>query len=172
MISNADKQAGVLAIAAASVACEQITMFPAEVSAAQAILESYYLQLMPAGSNNCFGIKATDSHAVYTFTKEWVKDGRSAGHFITLNLAFESYPTLAACFAAHAALIIHGSYYTTAWQAYLKDHDIDSLVEGIAKHYATDPNYALKVIALYSQQNVKQALAAARIAPTPTSPPA
>ena len=69
MLTPAQKSA-LQQIAAASVVAEKKTGCPAELSAAQAILESGLLQRAPG--NNCFGIKANSRAAgqQYVFTHE------------------------------------------------------------------------------------------------------
>ena len=154
-------------IATAAVACEAETDFPAEISTAQCILESAWLTRM-AAPFNCFGIKATDSSAAYCITHEYLN-----GSWETCKLAFEAYPDLAACFAAHARLIISGKPYRGAWEQYLTDdpflrvsqaasHRLDGLIQGIAPVYATDPNYAEQLLTLAHGPHVTAALEAAR----------
>lgn len=141
-------------IAAASVIAEHATGCPSALSAAQAILESGWLQHCPG--NNCFGIKATDSHENYTLTQEFV-----AGQYVTEKLAFEAYPTLADCFTAHARLI-QGGPYSDAWRAYEEDRNLNELIQGIAHIYATAPNYATQVYSLAHSTTVLAAIAQAR----------
>lgn len=124
-------------IARAAVEAEAQTACPAELSAAQAILESGWLKAAPG--NNCFGIKATDEHATYQVTKEYLN-----GQWKTLRLAFEAYGSLTDCFLAHARLI-QGGRYADAWRVYEQSHDLAGLVDGIAGIYATDPGYAKQV---------------------------
>jgi hypothetical protein len=95
-------------IAEAAVAAERETGCPAEVSAAQCIVESAWLQVAPG--NNCFGIKATDDGCQYCLTKEYLN-----GEWTSQKLAFATYPTLATGFAAHAKMLQCG-VYALAWQ--------------------------------------------------------
>jgi flagellum-specific peptidoglycan hydrolase FlgJ len=150
-----DKQKSALQmIAAAAVACELGTGCPAELSAAQCILESGWLTRCPG--NNCFGIKATDDSRVYTITKEFLN-----GTWKTLNLAFEKYATLADCFKAHARLI-QGGRYAPAWKAYQQTHNLGALIAGIAPIYATAPDYAGLVSSIARSLSVTQEIADAR----------
>ena len=143
-------------IAAAAVACDNETGVPAEISAAQCILESAWLTRMAAPCN-CFGIKATDSNQAYCITHEYLD-----GSWQTCKVAFEAYPDLAACFAAHARLILACKPYRAAWEQYLTDHDLDGLIRGIAPVYATDPNYTQELLTLAHGPHVTAALEAAR----------
>ncbi len=111
-----DQLAALHRIAEAAVAAERETGCPAEISAAQCIVESAWLQVAPG--NNCFGVKATDDHCQYCLTKEYLN-----GEWTSQKLAFATYPTLAACFAAHARLLQSGRMHqlgcftrvTTIW---------------------------------------------------------
>ena len=142
-------------IAEAAVAAERGTGVPAEISAAQCILESAWLQVAPG--NNCFGIKArADDHCQYCLTKEYLN-----GEWTSQQLAFATYPSLAACFAAHAHLLKCG-VYAPAWQRYQGNHDLDTYIRGLAEHYATDPGYAAKIVQLAHRPHVHAAIVEAR----------
>ena len=149
-------------IAEAAVAAERETGVPAEISAAQCVLESAWLQVAPG--NNCFGIKArADDHCQYCLTKEYLN-----GEWTNQALAFAIYPTLAACFAAHGRLLQCGPY-APAWQRYQADHDLDGYIRGLAEHYATDPGYAGKIAQLAHGPHVAATILEARCGPA--SPP-
>ena len=151
-------------IASAAVAAERATGCPAELSTAQCIVESSWLTVCPG--NNCFGIKATDSICTYCLTKEYLN-----GKWESPTLAFEAYPALSDCFAAHARLL-QGGVYAAAWAAYQSTPldleserravDLDAYITGISKHYATDPTYASKIITLAHGPHVTAAIQAAR----------
>ncbi len=150
-------------MAAAAVAAERATGCPAELSTAQCIVESSWLTVCPG--NNCFGIKATDSNCTYCLTKEYLN-----GEWSSPTLAFEAYPALSDCFAAHARLL-QGGVYAAAWEAYQQAlatdkiggvDPLDTYITGISKHYATDPDYASKIITLAHGPHVGAAIAAAR----------
>ena len=142
-------------IAEAAVAAERETGVPAEISAAQCIVESAWLQVAPC--NNCFGIKGkADDHCQYCLTKEYLN-----GEWTSQKLAFATYPSLAACFAAHARLLQSG-VYAPAWRQYQADHDLKAYIRGIAEHYATDPEYAGKILQLAHGPHVCAAVMEAR----------
>ncbi len=66
-----EQSAALRRIAQAAVAAERETACPAEISAAQCIVESAWLQVAPG--NNCFGIKSrTNAACQYCLTKEYV----------------------------------------------------------------------------------------------------
>ena len=145
-------------IAAASVVAEDQTGCPAELSAAQCIVESAWLTRCPGF--NCFGIKATDTHATYQLTKEYLN-----GQWQTMTLAFEAYDSLADCFIAHARLL-QGGPYLPAWRQYQIDHNLDNLISGICPIYATDPNYTKLITTLAHGPHVTAAIAQARSSST------
>jgi flagellum-specific peptidoglycan hydrolase FlgJ len=140
--------------AQAAVLAEIATGCPSALSVAQAVLESGWGKACPG--NNVFGIKATDPNATYQITREFLN-----GQWQTMKLAFESYPTLADCFTAHAKLI-QGGRYSTAWHQYEQDHNLDGLILGIAGIYATDPGYASNILSLAHSAAVTAAIAQAR----------
>ena len=76
-------------------------------------------------------------------------------------MAFATYPTLAACFAAHARLLQSGPY-AAGWQRYRANHDLDAYIRAIAEHYATDPGYSPKVIQLAHGPHVYATIVEAR----------
>jgi|SRR5579859_3419133 len=128
-------------IAPAAVASENATGLPAELSAAQCIIESGWLSRSPG--NNCFGIKL-DSHGAgvqYFISHEYMN-----GTWQQYPEAFEKYNTLADCFTDHSKLIIAGQSYAAAWAQYQQDHDLDALIVGISQHYATAPSYAASIL--------------------------
>ena len=149
-----DQAQSLLTIADAAVAAERATGCPAELSAAQCIIESAWLTRSPG--NNCFGIKATDDNCTYCLTKEFID-----GTWTSPTLAFEAYPTLADCFSAHARLL-QGGVYAAVWSRYKADHDLDSYIQGIAVHYATAPDYAAQIIQLAHGPHVTADVVAAR----------
>lgn len=142
-------------IAEAAVAAERETGCPAEISAAQCIVESAWLQVAPG--NNCFGIKGkTGADCQYCLTEEYLN-----GEWKSQKLAFATYPTLAACFGAHAHLLQIGPY-APAWQRYQANHDLDAYIRAVAEHYATGPSYAAKVLQLAHGPHVYAAVVEAR----------
>jgi flagellum-specific peptidoglycan hydrolase FlgJ len=148
------------AIAAAAVACERATRVPAELIAAQCILESAWLMRM-SGANNPFGIKRAKRHASGQMceTVEYVH-----GKPVRVQAEFACYPSLEAAFSDHALLIATGRPYARAWQEYQADGNVDRLIDGVASRYATDPSYAAKLRRIVASHDVRAALADARAA--------
>jgi flagellum-specific peptidoglycan hydrolase FlgJ len=150
------QKANVWTIAEAAVACQIATGLPACISTAQAIYESDYLARSP--QNNCFGIK-TDGHGSGSqaiLTHEFLD-----GTWHEMLQAFETYATLADCFADHARLIQSG-VYAPVWEAYeasgQTSADLDQYIRGIAQFYATDPAYAQEITAEAHSATVQNAL--------------
>lgn len=153
MALTPQQQDALAKIASASVECERRTGCPAEVTAAQAILESGWLEHAPG--NNALGIKSNSKGAQgqQTYcTKEQLD-----GVLQTVRAGFATYHTLADCFADHARLLQCG-VYEGAWIQYQKDHNLDAFIKGIAAHYATDPGYAGKVSQIAHMSSVQIAV--------------
>ncbi len=164
MVTTKEQRQEALAkIAEAAVAAEEQTDCPAELSAAQCILETGWLQHYP--DNNCFGIKDTDRYpgAVYVFTKEFEN-----GEWVTKKLAFECYPSLTDCFVDHGLLITGGIFcdkpncYRRGYESYLEHNNKEEFARAVAKYYATDPTYADKIIGLMRSSNLVAAIDLAR----------
>ena len=172
-------------IAPASVLCEKQVGLPAEVTAAQCILETGWLKHSPG--NNCFGIKAYEGcyGRQLLFTREWFNEeelerflqsnqGRTAtliNAHATVNGRkeysvqdwFAVFPSLGACFVYHAKLLLESPIYAQAFAWYKENGDQAQYVRSVARHYATDPQYAAQVLDLADSQQVKDSVAAARV---------
>jgi flagellar protein FlgJ len=171
-------------IAEAAVASERSTGCPAELQAAQCILETGWLKHAPG--DNCFGIKYYDgaSGRQLLTTREWFTDAEAARFLAsadgrTAEVAqpvqqdahgrklyhvqdwFATFPSLGDCFAHRAALFSAGRYAPLA-AAYKAGGSLEDLVRGIAPLYATDPAYADRLLALIGNAEVAAAIAAAR----------
>ena len=148
-------QTSALAAAASqALACEAATGLPAALSIAQWALESGWGKYAPG--NNCFGIKFYQGAAgsQWLATHEYVQ-GKSEAQ----NLLFATFPTLEACFEKHAELITTAAPYRAAWANYLGSKDLESLVRGIAPHYAPgNGGYAESVLAVAHMAAVQAAI--------------
>ena len=178
-----DEQRNVLEdqIGPAAVACERAVGCPAELTAAQAIRESGWLDKAP--ENNCFGIKAHASVAGRQLltTTEWFTDQEAAAFLARgdereaepvdppqvhgtrkkykVKDWFAAYPDLAACFADHAG-VLQAPVYAPTWTRYREDGDLEAFIRGIAAHYATDPGYADLATLIAGQTNVERSITA------------
>jgi flagellar protein FlgJ len=171
-------------IAQAAVASERSTGCPAELQAAQCILETGWLKHAPG--NNCFGIKYYDGAGGRQLlrTHEWLTEA-DAARFLALGEGrtavpaeppahdargrklyivedvFATFATLGDCFAYRAAIFSIGRFAPFA-AAFKGGGSLEELVRGIAPIYATDPAYADHVLALIANADVRAAIAAER----------
>lgn len=99
--------------APAAMAAMRATGVPASVTLAQCILESGWMEHMPKGSNNPFGIKALHRDQPDTYveaaTAEWVN-----GKLEPERQAFQKFASLAEAFTEHANLLAHAPRYQPA----------------------------------------------------------
>ena len=126
----------------AAVSVQERTCVPAVVTLAQFDLESSCGKHMPAGSNNPFGIKAVGNEP-NSLAMTWeVEHGQN----VRVAQRFAKFPNMKAAFEAHAAILLKPLYAAAilAW----KEGDLDRGIVAMAKHYATDPNYASKLISI------------------------
>ncbi|HVW07305.1 MAG TPA: glucosaminidase domain-containing protein [Bryobacteraceae bacterium] len=159
--------AALTAAAMAAVACEKADGLPAELTVPQWADESGWGVHQP--ENNWAGIKAHAGVAGYQLlpSTEWFSDADLAAFLkadsrrtavlrapeqqngerklYDVKDAFASYPVLGDCFADHSRIIVADKPYAPAWAQFQKDKKISPFIERIAKSYATDPMYALKL---------------------------
>lgn len=137
----------------ASLVCEVLTGFPMLLSIGQWADESGWGEHQPG--NNCFGIKYYPG----AFGLQWLQtaeyiNGKKVGE----KQAFATFPDLTACFRQHAILIMDKPAYHEAYDAYLMDRNIQKLTRAIAPIYATDPDYATKILSIMAMPEVKAAV--------------
>lgn len=145
-------------IAWLAVAAERKTRVPAHLTVAQWAAESHWGK-KPVGKWNVFGIKRAKRH------KHWLTRATSeviGGRRVTRTLDFADYLTLEDAVADYTWLISHGAPYRQVWQAFLRDNKFQPLVMGVAKVYATDPDYGVLVWRIANQANVNAAIVEAR----------
>jgi flagellum-specific peptidoglycan hydrolase FlgJ len=141
------------AAAAAAKACQAKTALPASLTMAQWALESGWGAHMPGC--NCFGIKSYPGClAVQSLVTTEYVDGKPE----EIAQKFAVFETLEACFEKHAELLKTGARYAPAWAAFEKSRDPETLARSIALHYATDPLYGAKLVALMRSARIQQAL--------------
>jgi len=141
---------------------QQQTGIPAAVMVAQVCLETGYGQSVIAGSFNLFNIKGTGlAGSVTVPTKEYEN-----GQWITVKAAFRAYHNYAESFADYAALITGPGRYAPVLAA---RNNPDNFAQQLqACGYATDPEYATKVIWIMDHFGIAQLVAQALgSAPTP-----
>jgi flagellum-specific peptidoglycan hydrolase FlgJ len=186
-LTAAERTQNLRKIAVAAVATEVTSGIPAELSTAQCILESGWLEFAPGG--NPFGIKAYEGGPGRQLldTTEWFTpaeleqflasgDGRIAVATVKNGVPnkigkrtqyrvkdwFAKFPSLTDAFKRHAATLLQGLFYRQATKQFQSDRNLSAYIEAIAKYYATSPTYASQVEQLIAQNNVKAALKNAR----------
>ncbi|WEV51590.1 glycoside hydrolase family 73 protein [Lactobacillus sp. ESL0731] len=125
------------------------------ITIAQACLESDYGQSsLSQKYNNLFGVKGTNPNtsAILT-TKEYVK-----GKWIVVKARFQIYDSYEASIRAHAELFQKGtSWNNKQYRHVLAAKDYRKQAQALVEDgYATDPNYADKLINLIKQYNLDQ----------------
>lgn len=144
-------------VARIAVRLEQETGCPPQLMIAQWAIESAW-GAKPVGHANYFGIKKADRHTTCcTVTTREVINGKT----VVENLEFADFESLDDSCRDYAWLITDGAPYHAVWLQYLKDHDLKALIVGVARLYATDPQYARDVLAISSQTNVMAAISEA-----------
>lgn len=126
---------------------------PAQLLVAQWAVESRWGE-RPVGFANYFGIKKASRHekSAWATTREVIN-----GQSTVQRLEFADYNSLEASCRDYAWLISHGAPYKRVWDAYITTGDVDNLILGVAKVYATAPSYAALLLQISKQENVKAA---------------
>lgn len=151
---NPTQLANLRSAAAAAIKAGNI---PPELTVSQWALESGWGAHQPG--NNPFGIKARPGEPfTRKMTTEFIKGKR-----VHLEQDFASFPTLADAFARHNDLIRNGVPYHQAMVQYQVDGDIPALIRGVAERYATDPDYADKILRMSQRGDIRAAIDKARI---------
>ena len=125
---------------------------PASITLAQAILESKYgTSSLAENANNHFGIKVDGQdfeQARYcVYSKEWsYKLKKKVG----LMSCFKKYNSADSSYVDHSNFLRYRPYYSELFTLHLQDYK--GWAEGLQKSgYATDPQYALKLIRIIEQ---------------------
>ena len=117
--------------------------YPTGIAVAQAALESAWgTSQLSQKANNYFGIKAHGDAESIAFPTTEVVNGKS----VTVQARFAKYPDTAACFADRDRIITQLACYQDA-RANVADPELFALC--LARHWATDPKYAEKVLRIY-----------------------
>jgi flagellum-specific peptidoglycan hydrolase FlgJ len=129
---------------AATQSSEQSGM-PPLVTVSQAALESNWGQSgLSREANNYFGIKAHGSHArIVMKTHECEK-----GTEVVIAAAFAKYASMLDCFRCRDGIIGKAAVYAEARKKL--GNEAEFVVE-LARHWATDPKYAEKLMAVVNE---------------------
>lgn len=126
----------------------------ASITIAQAALESDWGQSeLSQKYNNLFGVKGTGTNSAMMTTKEYVN-----GQWITVKASFTVYPSWAASIAAHTKLLVDGlEGDRNHYQQVIDATNYETAAEALQINgYATDPNYAQKLIAIIQKYKLYQ----------------
>jgi flagellum-specific peptidoglycan hydrolase FlgJ len=132
---------------AAAQATAQESRIPPSFTLAQAAIESGWgASTLSTEDFNFFGVKSTPSwtgEVVMRETQEFLQ-----GHMVTITAPFRKYADVTAGFEDHAAFLTNGGTYTGRYApAFQHCDDSCAFAQAVADAgYATDPNYAQKII--------------------------
>ena len=135
----------------------QRAKIPASITLAQAILESKYgTSELAQQANNHFGIKAgTEWGTVNRFcihSDEWNPKKQK---MIAVLSCFRKYSAIADCYENHSDFLTNRPYYTQLFTLDIQNYK--AWAEGLQKAgYATDPQYADKLIALIERYQLNE----------------
>ncbi len=125
---------------------------PASIILAQAILESQYgTSSLAIQAKNHFGIKSnpewdnSDRHCVYS--SEWDNEAKKMYRLLS---CFKKYKNVRESFRSHSDFLAGRSNYSDLFK--FSPHDFNSWAKGLQNAgYATDPDYAKKLISLITE---------------------
>jgi len=142
-------------IAAGAQESTRATKVPASFTIAQGALESAWGESgLAKAAMNLFGVKADKSWSGATVTiptREFVK---ATGQWITVPALWRKYSSWSECLTDHAKFFIVNKRYAPAFQH--TDNAEQFALAVAAAGYATDPQYAAKVIAVIRSHNLTQ----------------
>lgn len=123
---------------------------PAGVTVAQAALESRWgASELAERAKNYFGIKAHGQHAWMEFPTREVLHGTAQ----TVSAKFAWYASMEQCFECRDRLIATGALYADT-RAVARDPR--KFIAALAKHWATDPAYAQKLLKVYEESGLRE----------------
>ena len=126
----------------------------ASITIAQAALESDWGQSeLSQKYNNLFGVKGTGTNSAEMTTKEYVN-----GQWITTKASFVVYSSWQASIEAHTKLFVNGiDGDANHYQAVLTAQNYQQAAQALQDNgYATDPDYASKLISIIEKYNLDQ----------------
>ncbi len=137
-----------MAIAAAKES-SAISGMPPGITVAQAALESAWGQSgLSRLANNYFGIKLHGKYESIELPTTEVVNGAT----VRSMARFAKYASMKECFADRDRIVLNGARYAEArrWLA-----EPEQFARELAKHWATDPGYAEKLLSLYRQNGLE-----------------
>lgn len=151
-----DKQGFFEALRPAAEEAERIYNVPAEITLAQAALETGWGQhtiMSEDGTKgfNLFGMKGEGTAgSVSKSTQEWEN-----GQYITITDKFALYNDFYEAVVEHGKRF-HNGYYDKAIEQFPQDHSWQNFAANIQGIYATDPKYSSKLSNLVAQYGIEQ----------------
>lgn len=134
-----------VAAKAAALEASRASGLPAGVTVAQAMLESDWGQSRLAReAHNYFGIKAHGDHPWVELPTWEVVHGLP----VRVRARFARYESMAACFADRDRIVLRAACYAEA-RACAADPEV--FARALAAHWATDPKYADKLLAIHRE---------------------
>ena len=119
--------------------------FSAGITVAQAALESAWGQSrLSQEANNYFGIKAYGKYDRVSMPTHEVENGIAKA----VTAEFAKFQSMAECFAARDELISTSNFFAEARSCAA---NAEAFARAIAVHWATDPAYAEKLLAIYQR---------------------
>ena len=123
---------------------------PAGVAVAQAALESNWGQSrLSRDAHNYFGIKA---HGSLPWTELPTHEAKN-GALVRTVARFARYDSMEACFADRERILAKVAAYA---EARARVADPEAFIRALARHWATDPRYAEKLLRIYRQHGFDQ----------------
>ncbi len=141
----------IMRLTTAAVASAKATGVPASITIAQAALESAWGESgLARNGNNLFGIKADSLWRGQTLTlntKEFIK-----GQWVVVPALWRKYPSWQASMEDHAAFLRRNPRYKACFLCTTASAFAKALLQA---GYATDPEYANKLIALMDKHQLQ-----------------
>jgi flagellum-specific peptidoglycan hydrolase FlgJ len=130
---------------AAACRSSEVTGMPTMVTVAQAALESNWGQSkLSLEAHNYFGIKVHGEHDRIQMNTGECENGTR----VMVQAEFARYPNMLECFQCRDQILLHGASYAGARKVI---GDEAGFIAEVAKHWATDPNYAEKLRAMLQE---------------------
>lgn len=151
-MSNFTRQQFIEKIAPLAIADMKKTGVPASLTIAQAILESGNgNSTLTKQANNLFGMKGKGTAGSVTFpTREYVN-----GQWVTVQAQFRKYNNWSESIADHSNLFLNGvSWNRNLYRGVIGSDGITASREVAKAGYATDPDYAEKLISIIQSNNL------------------
>jgi len=140
-------------------ACAGTPIFPS-VKLAQFALETGYGKSVMGNAKAMFGIKATSSWKGKTITVSTTEEDRDTGRTYKIKSKFRAYDSYLDSIKDHNRLLLTASHYQVVRDAKTPEAQCQALEGGTDGRgrmaYATDSQYAEKLMSIINQKNLKQ----------------